>query len=429
MKRQCSPKPDEGKRSRVRSSEPSLTHPRASRMRRVVGWETTFPKVVLIGGSQTTCLTYQDASIETYDGGVLLFEEVQVDDKFRSDGVDKLLIEAVLTKISSESPAGFIGFARPAAQTRDVKELGSRGSSGSDEKLGEEILRARRRFWGSAGFRRVGNSNWMAFTHSSHHASRRIENNQLVHINQDWKESKIAPPPHPVDDVFREFRNRDFFVDPDKEDLEEFIERFSGQVERDFSGFDELAVTCIAALENKGETFNLGMLTSKAIEIAASATDGEIKKVPWIDIAVVRMTLRYKYGCSCGQCLGGFMSPANDVCAISAKSKFWTNEVSRKGFTEMWRSFVKCLRERVLPTKRVFTRGSKSGLLLESSEFLEYGGTIDSVVNRIFELAMKEDDVGGNGQHRLKLGQEIDKLPACRDDHEFGFILTRSFYL
>ncbi|KXX78615.1 hypothetical protein MMYC01_204488 [Madurella mycetomatis] len=225
-----------------------------------------------------------------------------------------------------------------------------------------------------------------------------------------------------------------------------------------FGGFGPSSIASLAAFENSN-AFDLSTLSLQDIEAISSTTDQEINMNPQLDIAGIRKTLRLKYGCTCGKCVGGFLSPRMSLALLcvaeieydilkdsmsltgpgwvnyngdlltylpdNVRENMKTNKSMREGFSNMFDHFAQCLRQGVLPTEQTVL----DVLRLERSEwppvtrnFLQRGGTVASVSTMIFEMAMNDDEWAGDGSHRDTFGGEIDALVECRNDHEFGFV-------
>lgn len=76
-----------------------------------------------------------------------------------------------------------------------------------------------------------------------------------------------------------------------------------------FQGFSPSNIKCLAALQRTA-LFDLSTLSEGQIEAISSATDEEVQRSrSQLDVAGIRKALRYKFGCTCGQCIGGFVSP------------------------------------------------------------------------------------------------------------------------
>ena len=61
-------------------------------------------------------------------------------------------------------------------------------------------------------------------------------------------------------------------------------------------------------------------------------------------------------------------------------------------------------------------------LTADHLQFLERGGRIDDALLTVFELARNQDDMAGDGQHDAVFQTDIERLPECRNDHEYGFV-------
>lgn len=57
-----------------------------------------------------------------------------------------------------------------------------------------------------------------------------------------------------------------------------------------------------------------------------------------------------------------------------------------------------------------------------TKNFLQRGGSVESVALMLFKNAMDQDELAGDGEHMRCFGEDIEKLPKCRNDHEFGFV-------
>lgn len=227
-----------------------------------------------------------------------------------------------------------------------------------------------------------------------------------------------------------------------------------------FQGFNAPSIACLAALEHT-RPFDLSSLSQRQIEVIAAATDEEISGLRGeLEVAGIRKTLRYKYGCTCGQCIGGFLSPRMRFALLCVaetqhyelnlfmdddsgptwvawngysllhlpervRENMKTNKSMRRGFTNMFDHFAGCLRKGIWPTKAAVLRlyrDDASEWPPVTRSYLERGGTVAAVANAIFEQAMGQDEWAGDGNHRECSAEDIDALVACRNDHEFGFV-------
>jgi hypothetical protein len=56
-----------------------------------------------------------------------------------------------------------------------------------------------------------------------------------------------------------------------------------------------------------------------------------------------------------------------------------------------------------------------------SANFLERGGTAESVFLAICQGALEQDECMGDGNHEDMFWEHIKTLPECRNDDEFGY--------
>lgn len=170
--------------------------------------------------------------------------------------------------------------------------------------------------------------------------------------------------------------------------------------------------------------------------------------------------LRLKFGCTCGQCTSGFLSPRmrfalrcqadinHDLLAYDdiedgedfvstishlldfvlprVRQNLKTNKSMRQGFTNLFSYFARCVKD---DDSRLPTEDNVLMILRCSAEwppasrnFLERGGTVYAVGSMIFSPAMDADDLAGEGTDLDVFEEEIANLPECRNDCEFGFV-------
>lgn len=169
--------------------------------------------------------------------------------------------------------------------------------------------------------------------------------------------------------------------------------------------------------------------------------------------------MRLAFGCSCGECLGGFLSPRN-VFALLCQAEinhdmlndamdpdymsglfawcewrehlfehldpkvvdnFKTNKSLRQGFTNLFGHIAEALRAKRLPLTDAVLHYAESEWPPHIKNFLKRGGTVFAVVEACFDCAMNEDIYLGVGEHYETFKKDIDALPACRNDSEFVF--------
>ena len=103
-----------------------------------------------------------------------------------------------------------------------------------------------------------------------------------------------------------------------------------------------------------------------------------------------------------------------------------TNKSMRQGFANICLHFATCTRKDDI--LGVLTEPNILLALRDANEwppasknFLQRGGTIYSVGSMLFEAAMDQDWLAGDGDFLETFEDDILKLPECRNDHEFGF--------
>lgn len=96
---------------------------------------------------------------------------------------------------------------------------------------------------------------------------------------------------------------------------------------------------------------------------AGTATDAKLKQSR--QLSIIRSTLQLAYGCTCGACVCGFLSPrmrhcledrADNVRNNHIKADERLNKETQAGFAEMFRQISKCLKAGKPPNKAELTR-------------------------------------------------------------------------
>ncbi|KAK6222381.1 hypothetical protein LQW54_001081 [Pestalotiopsis sp. IQ-011] len=455
-------------------------------------------------------------------GDLLLFEEIQVDQKRRRQGVASQIVKAILEKTREKvAPSvGFFALVKPGVLTSEAQ--------GSQVPL-EQHQAIAQSFWKSLGFRRVGTSSWLAFTDSVEHPSRQLrsgqdqepqersgddvispileelyqklddpeidekdcisnvraalsnglenqkcglDDNALLHITSLCHQSELVQFILAAAPQAATLRNRKGYTAAEalQRDLDDQRTRrqfmmMTVVVSDDFTGYPASAIASIAAFQ-QFSAFDLSTLSPQDIEAAVAVKDEHIRRPGGFDISAIRKTLQLKYGCTCGDCLGGFISPRMKfalLCAaeirydmmgreiqlctgpewvswnvhqfrhlsFNVQNNLKTNKSMRQGFVNIYNHFAECLRRDRIPSEReVFSvlSTNQSEWPPATRTFLERGGSIASVANMIFETALDEDEWSGDGECRETFAEEIDKLPSCRNDHEFGFVSATCGY-
>lgn len=166
--------------------------------------------------------------------------------------------------------------------------------------------------------------------------------------------------------------------------------------------------------------------------------------------------LRLQYGCTCGECLAGFMSPrmkfallaeaeiTHDMLSSGIDGDYWcdmsghltnhvalaltrnfqTNKSLRKGFANMFDHIAACLRQNSIPTEANILEAWRNASEWPpvTRNFLEKGGNVENALRVVFDVARDQDYKAGDGETMAVFSDDILKLPECRNDHEFGFV-------
>ncbi|KAH8722276.1 hypothetical protein BGZ61DRAFT_586895 [Ilyonectria robusta] len=439
---------------------------------------------------------------ELDEGDILLFGNIAVNPSWRRQGIAAKIVQAVLDETRRKSTQ-FFAFAQPsyAGPLDDVDE---EEKARIEATIGEQFFR-------SLGFRRVGTSTWLAFADDSSHPSRSLAATQDIDTADIQKQQEVmsddmevimttlSDPSMTGDQWVREIeerfrvameaptvlstdrkgntilhlaamsrkteavdliqsnlphlasiRNMEGYTPAEalRSDMELRRTRF-GMSDK-FEGFGRSDVTCLAALTstdilypNESTDFDTGT--------TASATEEQLSKTS--------NTLRLKYGCTCGQCIGGFLSPRMLFALLcqaeinhdflsdeldysgpdwvsfnedslkhlspSVRENLKTNKSMREGFANMYDCIARCLRENNLPNERNVLdlwRNKTSEWPPVTKTYLQRGGTVVAAATNIFERAMNQDEWAGDGEHMEVFEEEIKGLATCRNDHEFGFV-------
>ncbi|KAN0083849.1 hypothetical protein V8E54_002937 [Elaphomyces granulatus] len=409
------------------------------------------------------------------DGDVFLIETLKVDKEYRLLGLGSRVVSAMLEKVKGKT-RGYIAITRPETLDREDLE--------QEEGIPE-------RFWRSLGFRRIGSSCWFGLASDPDHPNHRL-------AAADDYNLPALPPQTSYPEMEYLLKSRPKLSDID----------YVGELSRIFesaatddprwksTGLDGNTVLHVAAIENKpasaqwilgrtkelhqqrnaqGETPLDAMLTNledtrTTLCMNILTQDVSDEFTGYSDAAVLCLMhlnncvnpndvdmQRFKYGCTCGQCISGFLSPRMRF-ALECQTEIWfdflnedidsgkywvqanstslvflprqprhnlkTNQSMRKGFTNLCNHIATCLKKSIIPTEE-----NVMMVLRDASEwppscrnFLERGGTVTAVATMLFQRAMESDELAGDPLHLETFEDDIKRLPICRNDHEFGFV-------
>lgn len=96
----------------------------------------------------------------------------------------------------------------------------------------------------------------------------------------------------------------------------------------------------------------------------------------------------------------------------------------RQGFVNLWLHVATCLENERVPTApNVLEVVSDAGEWPPATRnFLQRGGTVESVFLAICRNTMQQDKWAGDGEYQEMVSEEIANLLECRNDHEFGYV-------
>jgi ribosomal protein S18 acetylase RimI-like enzyme len=423
-------------------------------------------------------------SAELDDDDIFLIEHLEIDTQYRRRGLGSKLVRAMLDEVEGKT-LGYTAIVCPTGLYR----LESHGVSAGKKAAGltnEDISKS---FWRSLGFRRIGSSAWFGLSLDKNHPSchltfaddyelpvlpfRRLDSgmqNDLLKAVQTSDNAYVEVLNRLFDGLARDdprwkltdadgntvlhlaatktrptsvwwilsrttelLQQRNNEGETPLDALQANLEDIRATHYRDFwvedvsdyfGGFSDAAVSCLISLNGS----NKGM-------------DGEWQ--------------RLKYGCTCGRCISGFLSPRMrfaleyqaeilsdllledindgelwvesnslllDLISRRLRNKLKARQSMRKGFVDLLGHIAACMQKNMIPDEFNVetivdnTRRSASG------EFLRHGGSVETVATMLFQRAVESDELVGDSLHPETLSTEICRLPECRNDHEFGFV-------
>ncbi|KAL2818211.1 hypothetical protein BDW59DRAFT_181913 [Aspergillus cavernicola] len=426
---------------------------------------------------------------ELNNGDILLIEQITIAPTHRRRGVGCKLIRALL-ELASKKCSEFVGITAPGILTEELRHE-MRRSLLDENALEIQLTATVLSFFRSLGFRRIGSSRWFGYSPDMQHPSHSLpihrdfdlpifqrmptlpNIDRLINVLSSLEDTTClaqlqdlfgdAGPQDPIWEATDDQGNtllhlvsccsmtestrwlmqrspnllsqRNAEGDTPLEALESSMEekRTTRQhmllrldISDRFSGFDEAAISCLALLRGRDPS---------------QLSESEIA--------------RLKFGCTCGSCLGGFLSPRlRDMLLFVVEITFdfiytygdrldgdyWCEEnedildylpepiarslISRKdsrtGLCMLWKHLRTCIKSNMLPTEENILC-----LVRNSNEwpphcrnFIQKGGSVSSIATMLFKKTMdleeyyemEQDENNGAANH----------LPVCRNDREIG---------
>jgi ribosomal protein S18 acetylase RimI-like enzyme len=430
-------------------------------------------------------------SDELNNGDILLIEDIRVSPGYRRQGIGSKLALAIL-ELTSKNSREFFAITWPGVLESEVEHELSQNATNDEESARRQLINIALRFWRTLGFRRIGSSRWLGYTPDQNHPS------YTVPLEQDFDLPSLNEVPFTLEmdtlskalptindtECLTQLRNIFGNISPDdmrweardkdgntllhllpcsskiqsthwlmhrnqklchalnadgstpldvleasmerKRTIHEYLFKRTDISDR-FTGFDHATISCLALLR--------GLIPEKLSEAEVSCL---------------------KFGCTCGSCLGGFLSPRlRDILVFTAEitfddlytdgdrldgedwcsenkdvftylpepiqQSFTTNKGMRTGFSMLWKYLASCLKDNMLPTEENILL-----LIRNASEwpphcrnFIQKGGAISSAATMLFKKAMDLEEWYDLVHEDTPT--PVD-LPSCRNDREFGLV-------
>ncbi|KAI8668906.1 hypothetical protein NCS57_00703800 [Fusarium keratoplasticum] len=292
---------------------------------------------------------------------ILLFENIRIEPGHHRQKIGTKIVKAVLNKTQRKSTK-FFALVKPRYLVEEIEIVNSEQRAVATE--------AAEQFFRSIGFRRVGTSGWFAFTDDSTHPSKYLEtsddwnqprfaqvpqstvttfarlggsdmvDSECVQLLQTHLPLELVDNPGILVDEaqntilhllalrtwpksiayaiekwpqLKSVRNREGHTP--LEALQALMETSrttrteNGKtyvVSDDFRGFSSVQIASLGALEGVN-VCDLDKVSKDIIARVFTTPKYGFQRIP--GASEIQRTLRLKYGCTCGQCLGGFLSP------------------------------------------------------------------------------------------------------------------------
>lgn len=228
-----------------------------------------------------------------------------------------------------------------------------------------------------------------------------------------------------------------------------------------FVEYDESARKALYLLADV-ETWDFTETSNALLDKAISATEEDDKfdyRLP-----IIRRNLELKYGCTCGKCAGGFLSPRMRMTLhivtreifnrlrgprqnedpmmlepnyygldtqylskmLITQLKFSPNHLMRICFEQMFNLFADCFYKKRVPNERTIMAVAKH------NTFLQQGGTVAQIGNIIFRETYIADPLFGirrkEAQYITTWERQYQGLPECYNDTEYAFAAAACGY-
>jgi GNAT superfamily N-acetyltransferase len=438
-------------------------------------------------------------------GDMLLIEEIFVTQEHRRQQLGRRMVELLLNLVKQKT-SSFFAFTWPSILKRsDIgKEWDSLQDDAARRRMAHRETGRAVDFWRSSGFRRVGTTDWFALTLDNDHPSRQLTStddfeppevpltalDDLLSPFQQIGDAAVSAQDHTPDylgvlhDCMQQKGPGDACwtsKDKDGNNVLHLAASASDIKCVEWIMAQDFGTKLLQARNNRGETpferlqFKLEVLrTRKSVNLLTLSisdrfnghSDSAVHCLVLLQglgslesLLGTATIMQMAGGCSCGQCVGGFLSPrmshalqceaemANDdldeqiaECAgpewvefntphlaylpSRVRDNLETNKSMRQGFVNLCRHIAICLQEAQPPTVANVMAAAHAAREWPpfTRNYLERGGTVEAVFLGICREAIGRDECTGDGEHMEVFGEAIAMLPECRNDHEFGYV-------
>ena len=424
-------------------------------------------------------------------GDILLIGEITVSEAYKRRGIGSTLAHANL-ELASEKSHRFIAVVLPEDLGHQADTETYKASEDDQEASMRPIKDAVLSFWRALGFRRIGSSRWLGYSPDERHPSRALAVDQdfnLPHFPRiptlpavddflkalpiiddleclNWLQTLLgnASPNDPKWGVIDNDRNTLLHLVPifDKTQSTQWLIQKNPNLlsQRNAGGYTPLEAFEMF-MEQIRTTSQYSLKIRDPSDLFRGFDNGTVSALAVLkglvpDQMSADQHSQLKLGCTCGSCLGGFLSPrlrhmmfstaeeTYDMIYIFANvmdGESWcsingclledvpkrilqslaTSVGLRTGFCKLWKYLCDCIGQNTLPTE-----DNVLALIRNSNEwpphtrdFILKGGSVSSAATMLFKHTMRLEQ-----SYYLDYGEALAPidLPACRNDREIGFV-------
>lgn len=425
---------------------------------------------------------------ELNDGDILLIEQLTVSPSCRRRGIGSMLAHANL-ELASKKSSKFVGITWPEILECEVDGEISGGNAVDQEAIRGQLEGIAISFWRALGFRRIGSSRWLGYSPDEQHPSRSLAFNQDFNLPHFQRLPAIPE----IDDLIKSLPTIDdaecltwlenVFGDASPNDTRWGVTDDGGNTllhlvpcssnmqstqwlmhrnprllsQRNVEGYTPLEAL-EASMERK-RTFDGYVRRTDISDLFTGFDDVTMSTLALLRGLVPEQMSQaelshLKFGCTCGSCLGGFLSPrlrymllstaettfdliytyghemdGETWCSVNEDlfeyvpkriaQSFATHKDSRTGFCMLWKYLAACISGNMLPTEDniVLLIRNANEWPPHCRNFIQKGGAISSAATRLFNKTMELEE-----HYYLDYGESMTptNLPACRNDREIG---------